>query len=205
MIGTWFLLTYSLQNQQSHSIHLPQPNLQNKNDFRSSIINQNNVNDHRTAFLSKLRLHSISNFFLLFDPIHPIIDFSIPPSRAYKKISACELLGSCKARVNIPNNLDNQIVIIASGVYEESGVDRKGDQEHNSFIPLAVAFWHDNQGGKEWLSVKPTFTSGEAHAYMVHHLLTRHLVVAIPDFFHDFISCTTGKIYHNYITRQSQL
>jgi hypothetical protein len=52
-------------------------------------------------------------------------------------------------------------------------------------MPLAVAFWRD------W--PEEPFTGGEAHAYMLHHLLNRHLVVPIPDFWMLLLAAVVGK------------
>lgn len=123
---------YSLQNQQPPA-DLPSPNLHQK-EFRSSVINPKNVQDNRTKFLHRLRLFPISNFFEWF---HPIIDFSIPPERAYKSISACELLSSCASKRSVPFNLDRQVIVVAPGGYEQAGLQGKGDDNYT--IPLAVA------------------------------------------------------------------
>lgn len=167
---------YSRQNQKSPA-SIPQPNLQNQSDFRNSFINQKNPQDKQITFLQKLHVHPISNFV---ESFHPIIDFSIPPQVAYNNISACELLGSCRGNGNVLKNLEQQVVIIAPGGYEEAGLDE--EKKDNFTTPLAVAFWHREKGLRNWLNQKSTFTGGEAHAYMVHHLLTRRLVIPIPDF-----------------------
>ena len=63
------------------------------------------------------------------------------------------------------NNLQQSIVIIAAGGYEEA--------DDNFPLPLALQFTQP----------KPSkyLTGGEIHAYMVHHFLDRHLVIPIPD------------------------
>ncbi|HEY9635389.1 MAG TPA: CHASE2 domain-containing protein [Coleofasciculaceae cyanobacterium] len=173
-------LSYSQLNQKLVPPDLPQPDLHSQHNFRSSVINPKNRQDEQTAFLQKLRLHPITSFLQWF---HPIIDFSIPHDRAYKSISACELLGSCERKGNIPDNLHQQVVIITPGGYEEAGLEGQGGDNYT--MPLAVAFWRGWGNGK--------LPGGEAHAYMLHHLLTRRLVVPIPDFWMILIAALVGK------------
>jgi hypothetical protein len=175
---------YSRQNQKLPAI--PQPNLQNQSDFRFSIINQRNPQDKQVTFLQRLHVHPISNFVEWF---YPIIDFSIPPQVAYNTVSACELLASCKGKGYVP--IEQQVVIIAPGGYEKAGLSE--EKKDNYTIPLAVAFWRSEKGWSDWLNQKSTFTGGEAHAYMVHHLLTRHLVIPIPDFLMVLLFSLLGK------------
>jgi CHASE2 domain-containing sensor protein len=173
-------LTYSLQNQDNSLADLPQPNLLNQQDFRFSVINPKNIHDKQTDYLYRLRLLPISTLLGWFNPL---IDFSLPASRAYQSTSACELLQSCQRRSNVFNNLHQRIVIIAPGGYEEAGL--KGEGEDNYDLPLAVAFW---QG---W--GKGTISGGEAHAYMIHHLLMRRLVTPVPDCLMILLLALVGK------------
>lgn len=177
---------YSRQNQKSPP-SIPQPNLQSQSDFRFSVINQKNSPDKQVTFLRRLHMYPISNFVQSF---HPIIDFSIPPQVAYNTVSACELLGSCRSNGNIPKNLEQQVVIIAPGGYKEAGLDE--EKKDNYTTPLAIAFWGREKGLRNWLNGN-TFTGGEAHAYTVHHLLTRHLVIPIPDFLMILLFSLLGK------------
>jgi hypothetical protein len=173
-------LAHSLKTQESPPADLPKPNLKNQKDFPSLVMNSKNGRDDRTAFLYQLRLPRISNFFQWF---HPIIDFSIPPERAYQSISACELLKTCEGKANVPENLDRYAVIIAPGGYEEAGLTGQGGDNYT--MPLGVAFWRGWSNGK--------FSGGEAHAYMLHHLLTRRLVVPVPDFWMILLAALLGK------------
>lgn len=118
--------------------------------------------------------------------MHPIIDFSIPVEEVYSSIPAWELLESSKS----PPRLQQQVVIIAPGGYHEAGIIRDGEDNFTQDLPLAVEYWrsqknphHDNQ----------VITGGEIHAYMVHHLLTRRLVIPIPDFWVIAITIPLGK------------
>ncbi|HEY9299121.1 MAG TPA: histidine kinase, partial [Phormidium sp.] len=115
--------------------------------------------------------------------LHPIIDFSIPPESAYERISACKLLGDCLGKGKVPDTFKNEVVLITPGGYKGAGLE--GENEDNYAIPLAVGFW---RGWEE-----ENFPGGEAHAYMLHHLLTRRLVIPIPDLWMILLSGLLGK------------
>jgi len=101
----------------------------------------------------------------------PILDFSLPPNQVHQKIAAWDLL---ERPIDDPmlRNLSRQVVIIAAGGYDQA--------DDNFSVPLAIAFWRSR-------SAQPTahplnvFSGGEAHAYAVHHWLSPHRVVRIPD------------------------
>ena len=124
----------------------------------------------------KNRLHPISDFNQWF---HPIIDFSLPPNKVYETISAYELISG-----KVPSKIEQQVVLIVPGGYEEAGL--KGEGEDNFNKPLAVAYWDGWGDGK--------LIGGEFHAYMVHHLLTEQLVVPIPDFLMTLLAALFGKL-----------
>lgn len=137
-----------------------------------------------TRFLYSLELYPISHFFQWFQPI---IDFSIPPEKAYQTLSACEFLETCKTQSPIPESLESQIVLIAAGGYEEAGVKQEG--EDNFPIPSAISFWR----GLSEENFPDKFPGGEAHAYMIHHFLTKRLVIPIPDFLMVLLAVLLGK------------
>jgi hypothetical protein len=181
-------LSYSLLNQESPPEDLPHPNLtllNSKQPFRDQVINTKNKLDQRSEFLQQLRLSPLTDFSenLLQLWWQPIIDFSIPPDQAYQSISACEVLGSCPVQSYIPANLQKKVVLIAPGGYQEAGVDNPG--EDNFSMPLAVSFWR-KEAGKQ-------ITGGEVHAYMIHQLLARRLVVPIPDLWMILVAAVLGK------------
>lgn len=185
-------LSYSLLNQESLPPDLPQPKLSQTN-FRASVINPKNVRDNQTKFLSQLRFHPLTSVFPNFPQkwLQPIIDFSIPPDRVYDSISACELLETCPSQGKKVSNLKEKIVLIIPGGYPEAGVSKEG--EDTVKVPLAVAFW-DEKKRRELLAVdKGTFPKGNAHAYMIHHLLTQHLVVPVPDLWLILLAAFLGK------------
>ncbi|MFG6094037.1 CHASE2 domain-containing protein [Leptothoe sp. ISB3NOV94-8A] len=99
---------------------------------------------------------------------HPILDFSLPPDRAYRTISACELLNQCTGEGNTFTDLTNTVVMIVPGGYDEAGIEKSDD---NLPPPAAWSIWKNDD----------LFTGGEVHAYMLHHLLANHRVYPIPD------------------------
>ncbi|MEN8447439.1 MAG: hypothetical protein ABG776_20765, partial [Cyanobacteria bacterium J06555_13] len=100
--------------------------------------------------------------------LHPILDFSLPPDRAYRTISACELLGTCTGEGNALPDLANTVVLIVPGGYDEAGIDVEDSDSLPP--PAALSVWQQD-----------SFTRGEGHAYMLHHLLRNHRVYPIPD------------------------
>ena len=121
-----------------------------------------------TAFLEKFRLNPISSFSQNFAQMwfHPILDLSIPPEQIYSAIPAWCLLENDTNSVCQPlDSLQQQIVIIAAGGYEEA--------DDNFVLPLAIQFAQKQPS--------QYFTGGQAHAYMVHHFLNRQIVTPIPD------------------------
>ena len=177
-------LAYAL-NQESPD-NLPQPNLRSQTNFNSIInyFNKTNQGNQTIAFLQQVRLHPITSYSQTFIQqwLHPIIDFSIPPESAYERISACKLLGECQGKGKV-SEFKNEVVLIIPGGYKGAGLE--GKNEDNYTIPLAVGFW------RGWEEEK--FPGGEAHAYMLHHLLTRRLVIPIPDLWMILLIALVGK------------
>ncbi len=98
--------------------------------------------------------------------LRPILDYSIPPSQVYQKLSAGDLLDGKGPPIDRP-----AIVLIAAGGYEQAGISRMG--EDNFPLPLGVRYWANP-------TTHPIFTGGEAHAYMIQQFLTGHRVTPIP-------------------------
>jgi CHASE2 domain-containing sensor protein len=183
-----YLLAIAYALNQELRPNLPHPNLQNQTRFNSSVINylqQDNSHNQTISFLQQSRLHPLAFFSQKFlqQWFHPIIDFSIPPDVAYERISACKLLGDCQGKGIVPNNFKNEVLLIIPGGYKGAGVE--GKNEDNCPMPLAVGFW------RGWSEEK--FPGGEAHAYMLQHLLTQRLVVPIPDLWMILLAALLGK------------
>ncbi|MEB3291350.1 MAG: CHASE2 domain-containing protein [Leptolyngbya sp.] len=120
--------------------------------------------------------------------LQPLIDFSLPPDRVFASIPAWQLWENA---AHLPD-LTNAVVIVAPGGYHSAGLVAAG--EDNMPIPPALAHWRRQAN-------QPTdyITGGEAHAYMVHHLLTNHLVVPIPDLWMILVTAGLGKALSLYL------
>ncbi|MEM9543546.1 MAG: CHASE2 domain-containing protein [Cyanobacteria bacterium P01_E01_bin.42] len=125
-----------------------------------------------------------------------LIDFSIPPNSVYQYISASQLLETFgnEDNIKIENAIKQKLVIIIPGGYEQA--------DDNFDAPLAIRYW-------QWKNTrKPSFTSfvgGEAHAYMVHHWLSRsNWIVLIPTFWCIFLASILGRITGIFLSNQKK-
>ncbi|NEQ31660.1 MAG: CHASE2 domain-containing protein [Leptolyngbya sp. SIO4C5] len=136
----------------------------------------------QTAASAPDHLFGITSFSELFLQawFHPVLDFSLPPDKAYRTISACELLEQCLGEGNRLRDLTDMAVLIVPGGYEEAGIDESDSDQLP--LPAALSVWQRN-----------SFTGGEAHAYMLHHLLTDHRVYPIPDLFMVLLMAILAK------------
>lgn len=166
----------------------------NQNNNNSGTNDENSVtscsllssSNKTSRFLYSLNMLPISHFFQWFQPI---IDFSIPPDKAYQTVSACELLETCELQNNQEKNWHSKLILIAPGGYEEARV--KTENEDNFTVPFAFNYW---RGWSE-----KNLTGGEAHAYMIHHFLTRRLVISIPDFLMSLLSILMAKVISSFL------
>jgi CHASE2 domain len=102
--------------------------------------------------------------------LRPILDYSLPPDRAYQRISAGDLLDGKLPAGSLTR--PRAIVLIAPGGYAQAGISQLG--EDNFALPLATRYWLGPQAN-------PIFTGAEAHAYMIHHFLQpAHRILPIP-------------------------
>jgi CHASE2 domain-containing sensor protein len=155
-------LTVQIQTQQPIA-----PNLKHTSNARDSLLRQS------TPY-SIPRLPTLTPIAEGFGQVwlRPILDYSIPPDRVFQRISAKALLdGEYDA-----NRLNQPIVLIAPGGYEQAGISQSG--EDNFPIPAAIAYWQF--AAPSAISPSDVFTGAEAHAYMVHHFLQRRFVTPIP-------------------------
>lgn len=166
----------------------PYPSLDRTVDLRSHLLDfaQDQASPDQLAHrLRHTHLHPLTLWSGNFDQLwlRPIIDFSIPSNRAYNRLPAWQLLASDSDHFS---QLSDQVVIIAAGGYGEAGVDGSKDAFP---MPAAMAYWRDRL-----LPETPKiYTGAEAHAYMVHHLLTQRIVVPIPDLWMVGVGIIMGK------------
>lgn len=180
-------LTLAQQLQQISNV--PKPQLDSKTDYFQQVNDflKNSKQDNKTI-LRTARTHeqliTILSYKLKQIWLNPIVDFSIPPEQVYNSIPAWQLLEGKKL---LPN-LQQQVVIIAAGGYDEAGISHDGgDNYQDEELPPAIEYWRPQN---------KVFTGGEYNAYMVHHFLTRRLVVPIPDLWMVILAIFLGKTWY---------
>lgn len=162
----------------------PQPDLTRGDDFCQRIMQASRAQPQLSAFLARSRLQpaTVVSQVLVQQWFQPIIDFSVPPDRIYRRISDCQVLETCSSKRLETTSESPQVALIIAG-YPEAGFKEEGDEWAGT--PLAVSFW---QG---WSEAK--FSTGTAHAYIAHHLLRAHLVVPVPDCLALLLVAILGK------------
>lgn len=187
-------------------------------DLRAQILDalqRKTLQNPNDRFWEQLRLSTLSvwayntlNQYWLF----PIIDYSIPPNQVYDRIPAWKILDP--ASKNEFSNLSHQLVIIGAGTYDQAGlVEGQGD---SISMPLAVEYWFRQlqslhpqprhaaeahswtapnlsaaTNGEDQLAL--VLTGAEQLTYLTHHLINRHLVIAIPDLWLVVLAVLLGK------------
>jgi hypothetical protein len=179
-------------NSETESLALPQPNLQREQDLQTQVKAYiNKVSPQKGYITERMRLQTITALSYKFNHrwLQPILDFSIPPNQIYETVPAWQLLEEADTFLQSRSlkNLQQSIIIIAPGGYDEAGIGANG--EDNFPLPAAVGYWRNQQQTQE----KRGFTGGEAHAYMTHHFLTHRLVIPIPDIWMILTAALMGK------------
>jgi hypothetical protein len=200
-----YLLSIIHTANQTVSAGLPQPQLNYSGDLRHEFLDTLSTSqpqNQRLTFLQHLHIDSIAGWMNdEFNRVwlQPIMDFSIPPDRVYQRVSAWRLLDPA---FNLPQ-ISQQVVIIAPGGYTEAG----GIVQEPDYRPLpsAIQYWQErlpaNNNASAFLNSNSAndpdylhvFTGGEVHAYVIHHLLNRHLVLPIPNLWLVFIAGLGGR------------
>ncbi|NES22895.1 MAG: CHASE2 domain-containing protein, partial [Symploca sp. SIO3E6] len=170
----YLLAVAKILNQQPPLTDIPQPQLASKFDFQQQV----------SSYLKKKQIPSLLSAYPPLG-LRSIIDFSLPPRQAYQRIPAWEFLSQPLPNPELQQQLQEQVVIIAAGGYE--------DAEDSFSLPLAVGYWCDVYRRESQTVCPRNFTGGEAHAYMIHHLLSQHRLVLIPDFWLIVLAALIGK------------
>lgn len=173
-----YLLALAQSLHASPTANLPQPNTQP--DFRLQVMQflaAQPSGSPTVKFISQARLPAVTSIFQAAaqEWLHPILDFSIPPAQAYQRVSARQLLDA-SFHATLPVGGLPPIVLLAPGGYSEAGVNQAG--EDNFAVPWAIAYWRHQQSEA---AKQPWLTGAELHAYAIHHLLNRRLLVPLPD------------------------
>ncbi|MBE9139137.1 CHASE2 domain-containing protein [Nodosilinea sp. LEGE 07088] len=183
-----YLLALGAELNNEPAATVPRPTPQNSSPLITQVVEYLDAQGQAyTDLFSKRSRHhlmTVLGYWVGQWWLQPVIDFSIPPAQVYQTLPAWQLLEDSTPELN----LENHVVILAAGGYGEAGVLPGQD---NWPLPAAVRhwrFWQDNPA----VSLQ-TITGGELHAYMVHHLLTRHLVVPIPDLWMVGLAAILGQ------------
>jgi CHASE2 domain-containing sensor protein len=128
--------------------------------------------------------------------LQPVIDFSLPPHQVYRSIAAWDFLERPLNDATL-QALRQQVVIIASGGYDQA--------DDNFSLPLAVRYWRSlkNQAASTESVRSQVFSGGTAHAYFVHHLLTSHLLLRVPDLWLIVVAAVLGKGVIQVLVKQT--
>jgi CHASE2 domain len=186
-----YILALAYQQNIEQSSAPTQPQLQSQENFITQIkadIKQKQKQNYRDLFHPASYLHPITAISEEMGQIwlRPILDFSIPPDQVYHPIPAWKLLNSNDEIQQLP--LHRQIAMIVPGGYDEAGVAKEG--EDNFPLHAAIKYWRRQDA---FSNHRSQFTGGEIHAYMVHHFLTKRLVIPIPDLWTIGIAGLLGK------------
>ncbi|MGJ3249120.1 MAG: CHASE2 domain-containing protein [Elainellaceae cyanobacterium] len=175
-----------LLNQQSHLPNgVPSSKLENQSDFQMEVsryLREHDQSPQGSPIAAIMQRRSWG--------LDTIIDFSIPPDHIYTYLPAWKLLSlspsNAQVQRQLQQQLQQQVVIIAPGGYDQA--------EDNFSIPKAVAYWCRGRPLFRPNQDCPTvFTGGETHAYMMHHWLSSHQVVRIPDWWVICLAALLGK------------
>jgi hypothetical protein len=164
------------------------PQLNRSRNLRSELLTTLRRQSSQNQPLANLLQTQLSPVSMWTPWLTPMIDFSIPPDRAYQKIPAWQLLNSTHTDFS---QLPQQIVIIAGGNDERLGFS-PGALDRSPMPPAAL-YWQPDQ---TWLS------GGESLSFMVHHFLTQRLVTPIPDLWMIGIAALFGKALSSQLRRQ---
>ncbi|MDJ1175735.1 CHASE2 domain-containing protein [Roseofilum capinflatum] len=169
----------------------PQPDLNSTQDFEQQILSY--ISQYPNPLPPTAQTSPITAFSYPLQQmwLHPIIDYSLPPSQVYSCLTAWQLLEQsnygenrddhyCQPPPN-PETLANSVVIIAPGGYDEAGITPGGD--NLSPPPAAFEYWTQQN----------LLTGGEVHGYMLHHLLKGRLVVPLPDLWIALVAALLAK------------
>jgi len=179
-------------NYEPSTTNLPRPKIDNFYNLRSQIVGYLEKQPPATQtleFIQNARLSPMTTVSQFFGQqwLHPILDFSIPPDQVYQQVSAYQILdNSWNDKLKLSDS--PPVVLIAQGGYDQAGVNYAG--QDNYTVPIAISYW---QSQSTHSTTSRWFTGGEAHAYMVYHLLQQRLVIPIPDVWMLGIAAISGK------------
>ncbi|PSN16132.1 histidine kinase [filamentous cyanobacterium CCT1] len=184
-----YLLALAAKLEADPAAVAPRPSFENSSPLISQAVDylEADGTSHTAWSSARSRYHPITllGYWVKQYWLQPIVDFSMPPDQVYQTVPAWQLLEGAAAG---NRSWQNHIVMLVPGGYGEAGVLPGQD---NWPIPAAVRHWRFWQAPSA--PAPSTITGGEIHAYTVHHLLTQHLVVPIPDLWAIGVAILVGQ------------
>ncbi len=180
----------------------PQPYLDSSQDLEEQLLMYLSEQSHPLLSVAQTSKISFFSYALKQMWLHPIIDYSLPPSQVYYCLPAWQLLqitdqdlesrnwlqtrplGSAAEYCHPPTQPESfakSVVIIAPGGYDEAGITPGGD----NIQPPPAGFHY-------WTGQK-ILTGGEVHGYMVYHILNQRLMIPIPDLWVTLVAALLTK------------
>lgn len=164
------MLALSSLFRQSSSLPQPSPKETFQNivvDAAYQTIPSNPISS--LAYVQESDITFISAYFRQYW-LQPLLDYSIPPQKVFRTISAAEVPDN-SAKLSIK---PDQIVIVASGGYAGAGLDVSDTYD----LPNAVTYWRTRGLAEGTL---PKLTGGETIAYATYHFRNQQFLIPIPD------------------------
>ncbi|MFM2433124.1 MAG: hypothetical protein RLZZ511_4338 [Cyanobacteriota bacterium] len=113
--------------------------------------------------------------------LHPLIDYSIRSNVVYQSLPAWKFLELPKDAPEL-QNLPQQVLLIAPGLYDEAGVEYKGADHY--VAPAGFRYWQPNT---------TKIPGGNIHAYLAHQWQHRSLIRPVPDLWLVLLSVVLAK------------
>jgi hypothetical protein len=107
--------------------------------------------------------------------LRPILDFSLPPDRVFRRVSAYELLDGTLDDDEATAIAQASVVLVGSLLHSEDRVDQRWQELTQT--PMTIAYWR--RWGRD-AGAEPIFGGVEGLAYEIHHHLRSHLVTPVP-------------------------
>ncbi|WP_088889874.1 CHASE2 domain-containing protein [Leptolyngbya ohadii] len=118
--------------------------------------------------------------------LHPIVDFSLPPSEIFQSVPAWQLLQANQGS-GLVQNLHRQAVMIVPGGYPEAGITFGSDNFH---LTKALRYGRELQNPPD---LRDQLPGSELHAYLYEHYLSHRFIIPIPDLWMIGIAAIVGK------------
>ena len=186
-----YLLALAFDPPDNSEVNPVQPELKSVRDLEEQLLADLAPESNRRMAIAQTSGITWISYALEQMWLHPVIDYSLPPSQVYYCLPAWQLL-EMTAATNLesdrycsppptPDTFANSVIILAPGGYDEAGITPGGDNIKPP--PAGFEYWTNQR----------ILTGGEVHGYMLHHFLQRRLVIPIPDLWIVLLAAVFGK------------